>query len=397
MIYVNLKKFLNFNLIKDRTLFFQIILKLFQFVSLYFFAKILSTEELGFWAFFLVITTVFTTLSGLGNNITLKSKIILKRQKKQLIKVAILASILLAPLCFFYLSFYFSKFLVFFMCVCMIIEIFRVQLSIFEISKGNLLKGTILEIIPLLLAISFSIVFQFINEFSLESRVYGYTTGLIFSLIIFIGSIKELVNVRIKFSDLVLNISFVKYFYLLNIAIFLGIDKFFLKSVNVEYLGIYAINLTILSSLMFFTKFVENRIISSDLNNYDKNLSTITVAILSLLTTLLLPSFFILIGLSNFVLDTSSRISLLLFPILMNEIGIRQNIIYKSSMILKKPLICISLSNLFSISFILMINPSEYTIVKIYIFNLIVIMIILGVFSNRSLFFKKSNINEKFN
>lgn len=391
------KKFLNFNLIKDRTLFFQIILKLFQFVSLYFFARILTTEELGFWAFFLVVTTVFTTLSGLGNNITLKSKIIQNRQKKQLIKVSILASILLAPLSFYYLSFYFNNVLVFFMCVCMIIEIVRVQLSIFEISKGNLLKGTILEIIPLLLAISFSILFQFIYEFSLESRVYGYTTGLFFSLIILIGSIKG--STKIKFSDLVSNISFVKYFYLLNIAVFLGIDKFFLKSVNVDYLGIYAVNLTILSSLMFFTKFVENKIISYDLNNYDKNLSTIIVAILSLLTTILLPSLFVLIGLSNFVLDTSSRISLLLFPIIMNEIGIRQNIIYKSSMILNKPLICISLANLFSIILILIINPSEYIIVKIYIFNLIVIMIILGVFSNRSLILEiiKKTKNEHYN
>ena len=80
-----MNKFLNFNLIKDWTLFLQITLKLFQFLSLYFFAKILTTEEIGFWAFFLLVTTVFATLSGLGNNITLKSKLIEHNNKKTMV------------------------------------------------------------------------------------------------------------------------------------------------------------------------------------------------------------------------------------------------------------------------------------------------------------------------
>lgn len=380
-----MNKFLNLNLIKDWSLFLQIILKLFQFLGLYFFAKILTEEEIGFWAFFLVVTTVFTTLSGLGNNITLKSKLISHNQKKQLIKIAVLVSIFIAPLSFYYLNFYFDIITAFFMCVCMIIEIFRFHSSIFEISKGNLLKGTLIEVIPLIMAVFFSIIFQFVFEFCLESRVYGYTFGLFFSLIIFHRTVKELINVKVKLSYLVSNFSLVKYFYLLNIAVFLGIDKFFLKSTNIEYLGIYSVNLAILSSLMFFTKFIENKIISNDLNNYDKNLSTTIILILSVATTLFLPNLFIMVGLNNFVLDTTSRLTLLLFPIVMNEIGIRQNIIYKTSLFLKKPLICISFANFFSIILISMINPSVYTIVKIYIINLIIIMSILGFFSNRSL------------
>ena len=271
------------------------------------------------------------------------------------------------------------------MCICMIFEIFRFQSSILEISKGNLLKGTLIEVIPLIMAIFFSIVFQFVLEFSLESRVYGYTFGLFFSLIIFHRTSKELINVKVKLSYLVSNFSLVKYLYLLNIAVFLGIDKFFLKSTNIQYLGIYTVNLAILSSLMFFTKFIENKIISSDLNNYDKNLSTIIILILSVVTTLSLPSLFIWIGLNNFALDTTSRLTLLLFPIVMNEIGIRQNIIYKTSLFLKKPVICITFSNLFSIILISIINPSVNTILMVYIINLITIMTILGFFSNRSL------------
>ena len=251
-----MNKFLNFNLIKDWTLFLQITLKLFQFLSLYFFAKILTTEEIGFWAFFLLVTTVFATLSGLGNNITLKSKLIEHNKKKQLIKIALLVSIFMAPLSFYYLIFYFDIITAFFMCICMIFEIFRFQSSILEISKGNLLKGTLIEVIPLIMAIFFSIVFQFVLEFSLESRVYGYTFGLFFSLIIFHRTSKELINVKVKLSYLVSNFSLVKYLYLLNIAVFLGIDKFFLKSTNIQYLGIYTVNLAILSSLMFFTKFI---------------------------------------------------------------------------------------------------------------------------------------------
>ena len=380
-----MNKFLNFNLIKDWTLFLQITLKLFQFLSLYFFAKILTTEEIGFWAFFLLVTTVFATLSGLGNNITLKSKLIEHNKKKQLIKIALLVSIFMAPLSFYYLIFYFDIITAFFMCICMIFEIFRFQSSILEISKGNLLKGTLIEVIPLIMAIFFSIVFQFVLEFSLESRVYGYTFGLFFSLIIFHRTSKELINVKVKLSYLVSNFSLVKYLYLLNIAVFLGIDKFFLKSTNIQYLGIYTVNLAILSSLMFFTKFIENKIISSDLNNYDKNLSTIIILILSVVTTLSLPSLFIWIGLNNFALDTTSRLTLLLFPIVMNEIGIRQNIIYKTSLFLKKPVICITFSNLFSIILISIINPSVNTILMVYIINLITIMTILGFFSNRSL------------
>ena len=380
-----MKRFLKHNFIFDSTLILQLILKFFQFLSLYIFAKILLPEELGLWAFFLVITGFFVVISGIGNNITLKSRLIDIEKKKQLIKASISISVFTAPLIFVYLINYFDFNLALSMCFCMIVEILRFQLSIFEISKGNLLRGTVYEVIPLISAILFSFFLQLVNGFSLESRVYGYTLGLFLSCFIFHKHIKEFKYSKINLSFLISSFSLLKYFYLLNIAVFLGIDKFFLKSINTEFLGLYSLNLSIISSLFFFTKFVENKIIAGNLNNSNKNLSTIIIAILSAILTLILPKIFHIIGLSNFILDSSSRFVLFLYPLIMNEIGIRQNIIYKSSILLKNPLIFISLSNLLTIAFIYVINPNEYTIIKIYLLNLILIMIIVGFFSNRSI------------
>jgi hypothetical protein len=364
--------------VKKQILLTQLILKVLQFGALWFFSTIHTTDEMGEWSYSFSIIAIATTIFGLGNNISLKSNEIIKGDKLRLISLALVLYLAFCPLICYVLN----QNLPFSVSVIIVIlgflELFRIQYSIYLFYEKKLFLANLLENLPLFLGIIFGIIFQFYLGESFISRIIGYTFGFSFLLFIMLKSVKPIIKSEIK--QTIRHINWIKFVYLINVALLLSYDKLFLERIDASFLGVYSVNFVIITSLGFVIKYVENLIIGNAITSKEILVAKGATILTGILIILMLPGIYRMINIERYILKGAISYVLMVLPYALLELSIAQNKLYKTDNFRDKKLLIIFAPTILSYMLTGLLQIAELWIVIVYVLN---IFITVGLINNQ--------------
>lgn len=362
--------------VKKQILLTQLILKVLQFGALWFFSTVHTTDEMGEWSYSFSIIAIATTIFGLGNNISLKSNEIIKGDKLRLISLAIVLYLAFCPLVCYVLNqnlpFSVSAMIV----IIGFLELFRIQYSIYLFYEKKLFLANLLENMPLFLGITFGIIFQFYLGESFISRVIGYTFGFSFLLFIMLKSLKPIIRSELK--QTVGHVNWIKYVYLINVALLLSYDKLFIERIDTSFLGVYSVNFVIITSLGFVIKYVENLIISNAISRKEILVAKIAAILMGIIIMLVLPDLYRIINIERYILTGSVSYVLMFLPYALLELSIAQNKLYKTDSFKDKKLLKIFIPTILSYMLTGLLQIAELWIVIVYVLNIFITVILIN-------------------
>lgn len=362
--------------VKKQILLTQLILKVLQFGALWFFSTVHTTDEMGEWSYSFSIITIATTIFGLGNNISLKSNEIIKGDKLRLISLAIVIYLAFCPLVCYVLNqnlpFGVSAMIV----IIGFLELFRIQYSIYLFYEKKLFLANLLENMPLFLGIIFGIIFQFYLGESFISRIIGYSFGFSFLLFIMLKSLKPIVGSELK--QTVRHVNWIKFVYLINVALLLSYDKLFIERIDTSFLGVYSVNFVIITSLGFVIKYVENLIISNAISLKEIVASKFAAILMGIIIMLMLPDVYRIINMERYILKGSVSYVLMVLPYALLELSIAQNKLYKTDNFKDKKLLKIFIPTILSYVLTGLLQIAELWIVIVYVLNIFITVILIN-------------------
>lgn len=360
---------------KRQILLTQLFLKVIQFGALWYFSTIHTPTEMGQWSYSFSVVAVATTIFGLGNNISLKSNRIIDSEKLILISFSLILYLVFSPLILFLINKNFSIGIAVIIVLIGFYELYRIQYSIYAFQKQKFILANLIENMPLILGIIFGILFQYMFQESFRTRIVGYAfgSGLLLSMI-FKSSL--IVNFR-EIKQSLKHVNWIKYLYLINVALLLSYDKLFLERLNTSFLGIYSVNFVIISSLSFVIKYVENLIVGSAISTRDLWIARIATILMGTVLVFMLPYIFKILRMEEYILKGCIPYVLMLLPYALLELSIAQNRLYKSNDFQNYRLFVIFIPTilLYSLSYTLL--TAEVGIITGYILNLFITVILI--------------------
>ena len=368
--------------VKKQILLTQLLLKVIQFGALWYFSTIHTPTEMGKWSYSFSVIAIATTILGLGNNISLKSNRIIDSDKSILISFSLILYLVFSPLLFLFINKNFSVEISVVIVIIGFYELYRIQYSIYAFHKQKLFFANLIENMPLILGIVFGILFQNIFQESFGTRIVGYAFGsglllsMIFksSIIVNFGEIKESLK----------HVNWIKYLYLINVALLLSYDKLLLERLNTSFLGIYSVNFVIISSLNFVIKYVENLIVGSAISTRDLRIARIATIIMGGVLVFMLPYVFRILRMEEYILKGCIPYVLMFLPYALLELSIAQNRLYKSNDFQNYRLFIIFIPTVLLYSLSYTLYTAEVGIIIGYILNLFITVILINTQLKRS-------------
>ena len=307
-------------------IFRQFSLRVIQYLGIFIFPNILTQSEIGIYTRVVAVSGVVMAIGSLGNNVFNKDQSAKNSDKLN----RLIISISLTFICGIAFSFIVGI-NVFNLAVLMfaISELVRVQLSTIYLAHKEEEKGTIIEVYPLIIATLLAIIFTLLIR-SVWARIYFYSFS---SLIVSFWLGRKLIAVHI-FEFKITNYRWKKqdiYPFLITIliSVLFLFEKLSVGKHGDVMLGIYGINLSILLSSMFYSKWIENSYISRECN-IDRTLFFHVFSFISLVLIFsqLLPRLLPLLGLKEYVSTNQNMFVLAFVPINMLLIGLKLNLLY---------------------------------------------------------------------
>lgn len=304
----------------------QFSLRVIQYSGILIFPNILTQSEIGIYTKVVAVSGVVIATGSLGNNVFNKNQSVKSSDKLNRLNV----SIWLTFICGIVFSL-FAGISLFNLGVLIfsLSELVRIQLSTIYLAQRNEEKGTIIEVYPLIIGTISAIIFTLIIQ-SIWTRIYFYSFS---SLIISFWLARKLI------ADHLLNFGFTKYRWKIEdlypfiitilISVLFLIEKLTVGKYGDEMLGVYGLNLSIMLSSMFYSKWIENLYISKGCN-INKNLyfHVFAFVLLVFIFSQILPHLLPVISLMEYVTTKKNMFVLAFVPINMLLIGLKLNLLY---------------------------------------------------------------------
>jgi hypothetical protein len=304
----------------------QFSLRVIQYSGILIFPNILTQSEIGIYTKMVAVSGVVVATGSLGNNVFNKNQSVKSSDKLNRLNVSLWLTFicgivfsLIAGITWFNLG----------VLIFSLSELARLQLSTIYLAQRNEEKGTIIEVYPLIIGTILAIIFTLIIQ-SIWTRIYFFSFS---SLIISFWLARKLI------ANHLLNFGFTKYrwkmedLYPFIITILISVLFLFEKLTVGRHgdvmLGIYGLNLSIMSSSMFYSKWIENLYISRGCNiNKSLYFHVFTFVLLVLIFSQILPQLLPVISLMEYVITKKNMFVLAFVPINTLLIGLKLNLLY---------------------------------------------------------------------
>jgi len=272
------------------------------------------------------VSGVVMAIGSLGNNVFNKDQSAKKSDKFNRLIISISLTFICGIAFSFIVAINVFNLAVFIFAIS---ELVRVQLSTIYLAQKDEEQGTIIEVYPLIIGTLLAIIFTLLIR-SVWARIYFYSfSSLIVSLWLGRKFIEahiskfKIANYRWKKQDI--------YPFLITIliSVLFLFEKLAVGKHGDIMLGIYGVNLSILFSSMFYSKWIENSYISRECNS-DRTLFFHVFSFISLVLVFsqLLPRLLPLLGLEEYISTNQNMLVMAFVPINILLIGLKLNLLY---------------------------------------------------------------------
>lgn len=318
----------------------QFSLRLIQYLGILVFPNILTQSDIGIYTKTVAVSGVVTAIGSIGNNVFNKNQSAQSYDKLNRFSI----SISLTLICGFSLSLIVGISL-FNIAVLLfsVSELFRIQLSTIYLAQNEEEKGTKMEVYPLIIGTTLAVIFTLIIQ-SVWTRLYIFSVS---SLTVSFWLGRKIIVPHLldfKFTNYPWKRQDIYPFIITILISFLFLlEKLTAGKHGDAMLGLYGLNLSIILSSMFYSKWIENLYIASKCI-VDKSLYLHTFSFFSLVLIFsqILPHLLPALGLGEYVTTNKNMLVLAFVPINMLLIGLKLNLLYVNGDLYR--IICIAIA-----------------------------------------------------